>query len=189
MDTGMVISLGNGITPAVDPAGGGSIFGIKIPQFHNLLTHAEPLKDSGGDVFSDGGTGDFAHGFHGFFHIGEDGIGSQTQTQALQRAKDRLVGTATGICLTGVGQQLTAGCFSHGVKRLDQFRQFSQTRAFLGADGNHVLVYVNGELKYESALGASATEAAALRITPDTGISSKLYLDNVTFGSVVKEEN
>ena len=58
-----------------------------------------------------------------------------------------------------------------------------------GADGNRVLVYVNGELKYESALGASATEAAALRITPDTGISSKLYLDNVTFGSVVKEEN
>lgn len=58
-----------------------------------------------------------------------------------------------------------------------------------GADGNRVLVYVNGELKYESALGASATEAAALRITSDTGISSKLYLDNVTFGSVVKEEN
>ena len=58
-----------------------------------------------------------------------------------------------------------------------------------GATENRVLVYVNGELKYESTLGSSTTEAAALRITPDTGISSKLYLDNITFGSIVNEEN
>ena len=44
-----------------------------------LLTYAEPLKNTVGDIFSYDGAGDFAHGFHGGFNVGQHGIVSHAQ--------------------------------------------------------------------------------------------------------------
>ncbi len=48
--------------------GGGGI--IQINHILSLLSHAEPLENPGGDILPDGSAGDFAHGRHGFLHIG-----------------------------------------------------------------------------------------------------------------------
>jgi len=54
--------------------------------------------------------------------------------------------------------------------------------------GDTVTVLVNGNVVYESTLTTHAEEIGAVNVTPDTGLASKLYIDNLALYTA-KEEN
>ena len=55
-------------------------------------------------------------------------------------------------------------------------------------DGDFVKVYVGDTLKYESILSKSVDEIGGVVVSPDKGIASKLYIDNLALYTE-KEEN
>ena len=77
------------------------------------LSYTKTFKNSCCDILPDGGAGDFAHGFHGGFHICQHGVGSQTQLQRVPGRAHGFAGTAAGVKLPGVGEDGTvAGGFA-----------------------------------------------------------------------------
>lgn len=56
-----------------------------------------------------------------------------------------------------------------------------------GTEGANVTVYVNNEVVYESVLASSASKLSSVKIFPDSGLGSKLYLDNLGFYTKIAE--